>query len=47
MAADVFVAGVGMIKFGRYPDKDVPRARRRGGAPGARRRGAHHRATSS
>jgi acetyl-CoA acyltransferase len=24
MAADVFVAGVGMFKFGRYPDKDVP-----------------------
>ena len=24
MAADVFVAGVGMLKFGRYPDKDVP-----------------------
>ena len=24
MAADVFVVGVGMLKFGRYPDKDVP-----------------------
>ena len=24
MAAEVFVAGVGMLKFGRYPDKDVP-----------------------
>ncbi len=24
MAADVFVAGVGMLKFGRYKDKDVP-----------------------
>ena len=24
MAADVYVVGVGMIKFGRYPDKDVP-----------------------
>ena len=24
MARDVFVGGVGMIKFGRYPDKDVP-----------------------
>ena len=21
---DVYVLGVGMIKFGRYPDKDVP-----------------------
>ncbi|TMA42639.1 MAG: thiolase family protein, partial [Deltaproteobacteria bacterium] len=21
---DVYVAGVGMIKFGRYPDRDVP-----------------------
>ena len=24
MAGDVFVAGVGMLKFGRYKDKDVP-----------------------
>jgi acetyl-CoA acyltransferase len=24
MAAEVFVAGVGMLKFGRHPDKDVP-----------------------
>lgn len=24
MAAEVFVAGVGMLKFGRYADKDVP-----------------------
>ncbi len=24
MAAEVFVAGVGMLKFGRYKDKDVP-----------------------
>ena len=24
MAAEVFVAGVGMLKFGRYSDKDVP-----------------------
>jgi acetyl-CoA acyltransferase len=24
MAEEVFVAGVGMLKFGRYPDKDVP-----------------------
>jgi acetyl-CoA acetyltransferase len=24
MAAEVFVAGVGMLKFGRHPEKDVP-----------------------
>ena len=24
MSTEVFVAGVGMLKFGRYPDKDVP-----------------------
>ncbi len=24
MAADVFIAGVGMLKFGRHPDRDVP-----------------------
>ena len=24
MAAEVFVAGVAMLRFGRYPDKDVP-----------------------
>ena len=29
----VFVAGVGMLRFGRYPDRDVPDRRHRG--PGA------------
>ena len=44
---EVFVAGVGMLKFGRYKDKDVPELGGEAALLGARRRRARHRATWS
>ena len=38
---NVYVLGTGMIKFGRYPDQDGARARRRGRAAGAQGRRRH------
>ena len=34
---DVYVVGTDMIKFGRFPERTVPRSGRAGGADGARR----------
>ena len=36
--SDVYVVGIDMIKFGRFPEQTVPQIGARGGAAGARRR---------